>query len=142
MLVIWKLDRLGRNLKHLIATVDALTKCGVGFKVLQGNQIDTSTSTGKLNFGLFALLAEFERDVIRESTVAGFAAARARGRKGGRKPVLTPVKLRRAQAAMSHRDTSVSALCEELQVSTSTLYAYVTPAGDLTDKGEALLRKH
>jgi DNA invertase Pin-like site-specific DNA recombinase len=142
VLVIWKLDRLGRNLKHLIATVEDLTKRGVGFKVLQGNQIDTSTPTGKLNFRLFAMLAEFERDVIRERTLAGLAAARARGRKGGRKPVLTVAKLRRAQAAMSHRDTSVSALCEELQVSTSTLYAYVTPAGELTTKGEALLRKH
>jgi DNA invertase Pin-like site-specific DNA recombinase len=139
MLVIWKLDRLGRNLKHLIATVEDLTGRGVGFRVLQGNQIDTSTATGKLNFGIFALLAEFERDIIRERTIAGLAAARARGRKGGRRPAFTPSMLRRAQAAMAMRDTSVSALCEEIGVSTASLYRYVTPEGKLTTKGAALL---
>ncbi len=83
VLVIWKLDRLGRNLKHLIETVEDLTKRGVGFKVLQGAPVDTTTSQGKLMFTMFAALAEFERDVIRERTLAGLASARARGRKGG-----------------------------------------------------------
>jgi DNA invertase Pin-like site-specific DNA recombinase len=141
ILVIWKLDRLGRNLKHLISTVEDLTKRGVGFKVLQGNQIDTSTPTGKLNFGLFALLAEFERDIIRERTIAGLAAARARGKKGGRKPIFTPSKLRQAQAGMANRDQSVSELCRELKVSVPVLYRYVRPDGQLTERGEALLRK-
>lgn len=142
VLVIWKLDRLGRNLKHLISFVEDLTKRGVGFKVLQGNQIDTTTATGKLNFGLFALLAEFERDIIRERTIAGLAAARAKGRKGGRKPAFTPSKLHRPQLPWpTDRDTSVSVLCEELSVSTAALYRYVTPTGSLTDRGEALLRK-
>ena len=140
VLVIWRLDRLGRNLKHLVAVVEDLSKRGVGFRVITGAPIDTTTPQGKLMFAIFAGLAEFERDVIRERTMAGLAAARARGRKGGRKPVLTAAKLRRAQAAMSHRDTSVSALCDELEVSTSTLYAYVTPSGALTERGELLLR--
>ena len=78
--------------------------------------------------------------MIRERTIAGLAAARARGRKGGRRHVLTPSKLRRAQAAMQHRDTSVSGLCKELEIAVSTLYMYVTPSGDLTDKGQALLK--
>ena len=139
VLVIWKLDRLGRNLKHLIETVDDLSKRGVGFKVLHGAPIDTRTSQGKLMFTMFAALAEFERDVIRERTIAGLAAARARGRKGGRKTVFTPSKLRRAAAAMSHKDTSVTALCEELGVSRSALYRYVAPDGTFTEDGKRLL---
>src|SRR3954471_17249112 len=83
MLVVWKLDRLGRSLKHLIETVTALSNRGVGFRSLQ-EAIDTTTSGGKLIFHVFGALAEFERDIIRERTVAGLAAARARGRKRGR----------------------------------------------------------
>lgn len=141
VLVIWKLDRLGRNLKHLIETVEELTKRGVGFKVLHGAPVDTTTSQGKLMFTMFAALAEFERDVIRERTIAGLASARARGRKGGRKPVFTPSKLRRAQAAMANRDTHVTELCEELGVSRAALYNYVKPTGELTERGQALIGK-
>ena len=95
-LVVWKLDRLGRNLKHLVNTVHDLNKREIGFKVLtgQGAQIDTSTSQGKLVFGIFAALAEFERDLIVERTNAGLASARARGRKGGARYKMTPAKLR------------------------------------------------
>jgi DNA invertase Pin-like site-specific DNA recombinase len=132
VLVIWKLDRLGRNLKHLMATVEDLTKRGVGFKVLSGAPIDTTTSQGKLMFTMFAALTEFERDVIRERTVAGLAAARARGRTGGRKPKMTAAKIRLAQAAMASRDTNAQALCDELGVSRTTLYRHVTAAGELT----------
>src|SRR6201991_1484268 len=85
VLVIWKLDRLGRNLKHLVNTVHELTERGIGFKVLTGAPIDTTTPAGKLTFAIFAGLAEFERDLIRERTIAGLEAARARGRKGGRR---------------------------------------------------------
>ncbi len=141
VLVIWKLDRLGRNLKHLFEVVEDLTKRGVGFKVLNGAPVDTTTSQGKLMFTMFAALAEFERDVIRERTIAGLAAARARGRKGGRKPVFTPSKLRRAQAAMASRDTHVAELCDELGVSRAALYNHVSPDGKLTLRGEALLRR-
>lgn len=142
ILVIYKLDRLGRDLKHLITVVEDLTKRGVGFKVLSGAPIDTTTSQGKLMFTMFAALAEFERDVIRERTIAGLAAARARGRNGGRRSVFTPSKLRRAQAAMSHRDTNVVDLCKELEVSRACLYNHVKPDGQLTERGEAILRKH
>jgi len=135
-LVIWKLDRLGRNLKHLIETVEDLNKRGVNFKVIQGNQIDTSTPTGKLNFRLFAMLAEFERDVIRERTIAGLEAARARGNKGGRISAFTPSMLRRGQAALKAKDISVTALCDELGVSRTSLYRNLTADGELTDIGK------
>jgi DNA invertase Pin-like site-specific DNA recombinase len=92
-------------------------------------------------FTMFGALAEFEPDVIRERTIAGLAVARARGRVGGRKPVFTAPKLRRAQAAMASRDTHVTELCEELGVSPAALYNYVRPNGDLTGRGQALLAK-
>ena len=86
-LVVWKLDRLGRDLHHLVSVVQELMERGVGLRVLagQGAQIDTTTPAGRLVFGIFAALAEFERELIRERTLAGLEAARARGRKGGRK---------------------------------------------------------
>jgi DNA invertase Pin-like site-specific DNA recombinase len=95
-LVVWKLDRLGRSLRHLVNVVFDLTNQGVGFKVLtgQGAAIDTTTPAGKLVFGIFASLAEFERDLISERTRAGLASARARGRKGGRRPKKVVVGLR------------------------------------------------
>ena len=109
VLVVWKLDRLGRNLAHLVNTVQDLSARGVGLRVLAGRgaQIDTTTAAGRLVFGIFAALAEFERELIRERTVAGLKAARARGRKGGRKFALSKAQVRLAQAAMAHRDTSV-----------------------------------
>ena len=108
VLVVWKLDRLGRNLAHLVNTVQDLSTRGVGLRVLagQGAQIDTTTAAGRLVFGIFAALAEFERELIRERTLAGLKAARARGRKGGRKFALSKAQVRLAQAAMAHRDTS------------------------------------
>jgi DNA invertase Pin-like site-specific DNA recombinase len=140
VLVVWKLDRLGRSLKHLVTTIDDLTNREIGFKVLTGAAIDTTTSQGRLVFGIFASLAEFERELIRERVMAGLAAARARGRNGGRKPALTPAKLRLAQAAMSKRDTVVSELCKELGVCRSTIYKHVTAKGELTDAGQSLLK--
>ena len=102
-LVVWKLDRLGRDLKHLVTLVDALRKRQVGFKVLtgQGAQIDTTTPNGKLVFGIFAALAEYERELIVERTNAGLRAARARGRLGGRPRKMTCATLRMAMSAMS-----------------------------------------
>ena len=110
MLVVWKLDRLGRNFAHLVNTVQDLSARGVGLRVLAGDgaQIDTTTAAGRLVFGIFAELAEFERELIRERTVAGLKAARARGRKGGRKFALSKAQVRLADAAMAPRDTSVS----------------------------------
>lgn len=141
VLVVWKLDRLGRDLRHLVNTAQDLADRGIGFKVLagQGAEIDTTTASGKLIFGIFAALAEFERELIRERTRAGAAAARARGRKGGRRFDLTKAQVRLAQAAMQNRDTKVSALCEELGVTRSTLYRYVGPSGELREHGERVL---
>ena len=141
VLVVWKLDRLGRSLHHLVNTVSDLSELGVGLKVLtgQGAQIDTTTSAGRLSFGIFAALAEFESELIRERTMAGLAAARARGRKGGRKFALTKAQVRLAQAAMSNRDTSVADLCGELGIKPVTLYRYVDPNGKLRDYGRRVL---
>jgi DNA invertase Pin-like site-specific DNA recombinase len=137
VLVIWKLDRLGRSLQHLVQVVADLTKRGVGLKVItgQGAQIDTTTAAGRLSFGIFASLAEFESELIRERTMAGLQAARARGRHGGRRFALTKAQIRLAQAAMANRDTSVAQLCKELGVKPVTLYRYVDPIGKLRDHG-------
>src|ERR1700731_1151094 len=130
-LLVWKLDRLGRNLRHLVNTVHELASRGVGFKVLTGHgaSIDTTTAAGKMVFGIFAALSEFERELISERTKAGLASARARGRKGGRKPKMTPAKLRLAAAAMGKRGTVVGDLCQELGITRSTIYRYVSPTG-------------
>lgn len=126
-LVVWKLDRLGRSLSDLIETVQDLEKRGVNFKVLMGHgaQIDTSTASGKLIFSIFAAMAEFERAQISERTKAGLAAAKKRGRVGGRKTVMTPNKIKIAKAAMAEDDCNVSALCRELGVSRATLYRHI-----------------
>lgn len=141
VLVIWKLDRMGRSLNHLVKTTTLLSERGVGLKVLtgQGAQIDTTTAAGRLSFGIFAALAEFESELIRERTMAGLQAARARGRKGGRKFALTKTQVRMAQAAMANRDTSVSELCNELGVKPVTLYRYVDPKGNLREYGKRVL---
>jgi len=142
-LVVWKLDRLGRDLAHLVATVRDLEARGVGFRVLagQGAEIDTRTAGGRLIFGIFAALAEFERDLLRERVNAGLAAARARGRHGGAPYKMTPAKLRLAQAAMGKPETSVSALCRELGISSQTLYRHVAPTGDLRPDGLRMISK-
>ena len=141
VLVIWKLDRLGRSLHHLVKTATLLCDRGIGLKVLtgQGAAIDTTTAAGRLSFGIFAALAEFESELIRERTMAGLQAARARGRKGGRTLSLTKAQVRMIQAAMAHRDTSVSKLCRELRISPVTLYRYVDPRGNLRDHGKRVI---
>lgn len=140
-LVIWKLDRLGRDLRHLVNTVAELTAREVGLKVLagEGAAIDTSTANGRLIFGIFAALAEFERELIVERTKAGLAAARARGRKGGRPFKMTPAKLRLAQAAMSKPETRVGDLCAEIGITRQTLYRFVDPKGQLRAEGKRML---
>lgn len=142
-LIVWKLDRLGRDLRHLVNIVHDLTERGVGLKVLtgQGAAIDTTTASGKLVFGIFAALAEFERELISERTVAGLAAARARGRKGGRPYKMTRAKVRLAMAAMGQPETNVAALCEELGITRQTLYRHVSPTGELRPDGEKLLNE-
>ncbi len=142
-LVTWKLDRLGRDLRHLVNLVHDLTGRGVGLKVLagQGANLDTTTANGRLVFGIFAALAEFERELIIERTHAGLASARARGRSGGRPFKMTAAKLRLAQAAMGQPGTKISELCAELGVSRQTLYRHVTPTGELRPDGLSFLSR-
>ncbi len=133
-LVIWRLDRLGRSLKHLIHLVEQLDKREVGLKSLQEN-IDTTTSGGRLVFHLFGALAEFERTLIRERTQAGVKAARARGRKGGRPKLLEPNK--RELAIRLHREQkhSIAEICAMMGISKSTLYNYLAESfNDATSK--------
>lgn len=141
-LLVWKLDRLGRNLTHLVKLIDELHEREVELKVLKGEgaSIDTTTATGKLVFGIFAALAEFERELISERTRAGLNAARARGRTGGRRHTMTPAKVNLAAAAMSNKETVVNDLCRELEITRQTLYRYVSPAGKLRESAKQLLK--
>lgn len=124
VLVVWKLDRLGRSLKHLIDVVTGLNDRGVGFKSLK-ESIDTTTSSGKLIFHIFGALAEFEREIIRERTQAGLKAAKARGRKGGRPRKMTKKKIEMAQTLYDADKLSVDEICKELGISRGTLYRYI-----------------
>ena len=123
-LVVWRLDRLGRSLRHLIDTVGALSERGVGFKSLQ-ESIDTTTAGGKLVFHVFGALAEFERDLLRERTMAGLAAARARGRKGGRPSVMTAEKITMARQLYDSRLYTVEAIAQSLNVSRASIYRHL-----------------
>ncbi len=129
-LVVWRLDRLARSLKQLIETVEALEPRGMGLRSLT-EAIDTTTSGGRLVFHIFAALAEFERSIIRERTVAGLAAARARGRTGGRPPALTGKDLAAARALLRDKTISVEEVARRLNVAPSTLYRHL-PGGRST----------
>jgi len=121
-LVVWRLDRLGRSLKHLIEVVAALAERGIGFKSLT-EQIDTTTPGGKMIFHVFGALAEFERDLIRERTHAGLAAARARGRLGGRpRKLADPKELELARALYAGGQADIPTICRTLGISRATLY--------------------
>ncbi len=126
-LVVWKLDRLARSLKQLIETVEDLEQRGLGFRSLT-EAIDTTTAGGKLVFHIFAALAEFERSIIRERTSAGLAAARARGRKGGRPPALSESDLQEAHALLKDPGITVDQVAKRLGVAASTLYRHL-PGG-------------
>ncbi|MDQ2785559.1 MAG: recombinase family protein [Chloroflexota bacterium] len=128
VLVVWRLDRLGRSLKYLIEVITRLHERGIGFRSLT-EQIDTTTSGGKLIFHVFGALAEFERDIIRERTQAGLASARARGRMGGRpKKIGTPAKVAMAKALYADKLHSVAEICKSVGVSRATLYRYLDPS--------------
>jgi DNA invertase Pin-like site-specific DNA recombinase len=122
-LIVWKLDRLGRSLQHLIETVQELQKQGIGFRSLQ-ESIDTTTSGGKLIFHVFGALAEFERDIIRDRTMAGLASARSRGRKGGRPRAMTEAMAEVAPTLWQDPKHTVKEICEALQISEATFYRY------------------
>ena len=126
-LVVWRLDRLGRSLKHLIDTLKGFHDKGIEFKSLTEN-IDTSTPTGMLMFHLIGALAEFERNLIRERTIAGLEAARARGHNGGRPKIGETETKRMARKLYSDKSNSVKDICKSLRISKATLYRYVNEA--------------
>ena len=124
-LVVWKLDRLGRSIQHLIESINALKEKGIGFRSLQVS-IDTQTSGGKLVFHIFSALAEFERDLIRERTSAGLEAARARGRNGGRpKSINEPKNIALLKKMHADHNYSINDICKTLDISRSTFYRYL-----------------
>ena len=140
-LVLWKLDRLGRDLRHLVNTVEDLRTRGVGLKVLAGAgaQIDTTTANGRLAFGIFGAFAEFERELIAERTHDGLAAARARGRLGGRPRKMNRATLLMAMAAMRDPAAVAAEVAKRLGITTTTLYAYVNGDGTAKALGQAVL---
>ena len=143
-LVIWKLDRLGRDLKHLINLVDDLNNQNIGLQVLSGSgaQIDTTTANGRLVFGIFAALAEFERELIRERTQAGLAAARARGRKGGRPRKMNKNTLILAMKALKDRKMTVQQVAKMFNMTTTTLYVYLNGDGTTKESGKKILEEN
>lgn len=130
VIVVWKLDRLGRSLKHLVDLVAELNERNIGLRSLN-DPIDTTTAQGRLVFNIFASLAEFEREIIRERTNAGLAAARARGKKGGRRPGLSEEAQRKARIAESYYNegVQVNQIAQDLQISKATLYKYLRYRG-------------
>jgi DNA invertase Pin-like site-specific DNA recombinase len=128
-LIVWRLDRFGRSLKDLVTKVERLRDKDVGFKSLKEN-IDTTSSAGKLQFHIFSALAEFERDLNRERTMAGLRAARARGRVGGRPRALSDEELPQVQTLMQNPNISTRQICERFEISKATLYRYVGPNGE------------
>lgn len=123
VLTVWRLDRLGRSVRHLTTVVNELAEKEIGFRSLTEG-IDTTTPAGKFIFHVFAALAEFEREIIRERTFAGLAAARARGRKGGRRPKMTPAKLATARALYDGRAHTLGQIAAVVGVSRTTLYRH------------------
>jgi len=129
VLVVWKLDRLGRSLKHLMEVIQGLEQRGIGFRSLQ-ESLDTTTSGGRLIFHVFGALAEFERDLIRERTQAGLASARARGRLGGRPRVMDAKQAAIAQSLRQDPQRTVKEICETLGISSATFYRYTRSPED------------
>jgi len=127
VLIVWRLDRLARSLRHLLQLIDELTSRGVGFRSLT-ESIDTTTATGRLVLHLFGALGEFERDLLRERTAAGLEAAAARGRRGGRPAAMTPAKLAAARALLADGQHSVGQAAAAVGVSRATLYRHCRPA--------------
>lgn len=131
-LVVWRLDRLGRSLRHLLEVITGLAERGVGFRSLTEN-IDTTTSGGRLIFHVFGALAEFEREIIRDRTQAGLSAARARGRTGGRPPVMTPDQVKAARQMYEQRELTVAEIGRVLGVSRTTVYRTLARTATTSD---------
>jgi len=139
VLVVWKLDRLGRRLSKLIELVESLQEKGIGFKVLagQGAAIDTTNPSGKLVFSIFAALAEYERELISERTKAGLDAARARGRVGGRPPKLDTNQILMLASMHKNRNVPIDDICATLNITRKTMYKYLGQARELLKEQEA-----
>jgi DNA invertase Pin-like site-specific DNA recombinase len=135
-IVVWRLDRLGRSIKHLIELATVLEERGIGLRSLQ-EQIDTTTANGRLVFHVFGALAEFERSLLSERTRAGLAAARARGRRGGRPPTVTPDKLELARRLVDERKMTMQQIADALGVGRSTLYRALDTAPSTTSQKQA-----
>lgn len=140
-LVVWKLDRLGRDLKHLVGLMEELNHRQIGLKVLAGAgaHIDTTTANGRFVFGIFAALAEFEAELIRERTQAGLTAARARGRVGGRPRKMTTATLKMAMVALADPTNNATDVARRLGLTRTTLYMYVNGDGSVKEIGQRLL---
>jgi DNA invertase Pin-like site-specific DNA recombinase len=123
-LVVWRLDRLGRSLRHLIDTITELQERGIGFKSLT-ESIDTTTTGGRLVFNIFGALAEFEREIIRERTQAGLQSARARGRSGGRRKALTQKQVNQLRQLAADKNHTVEDICKTFGIGRTTFYRYV-----------------
>ncbi len=126
ILIVWRLDRLGRSMSHLVSLIEDLKQRGISFKSLCDGAIDTTTASGELIFNIFSSLAQFERKLIQERTKAGLAAARARGKKGGRKKVLeTDPKVLTARKMHQNHKMSINDICNILKISRATFYRYL-----------------
>lgn len=126
-LIVWRLDRLGRSLAHLISVIQDLKDRGIGFKSIQDGAINTTTASGELIFNIFASLAQFERSLIVERTSAGLRAARARGRVGGRRPVpVTDPRVKTAKRMSKDKNVSIEEICRSLSCSRATYYRYLS----------------
>ena len=140
-LVLWKLDRLGRNLKQLVRTVDRIKRAGVNLRILTGPATgDTSDSRARFIFEVFAALAELEREIIHERTRAGLVSARARGRNGGR-PSVPLASILRAADMLKNPDASVRVVAKKTGISRSSLYRYVAPDGELRPAAKEMLNR-
>jgi DNA invertase Pin-like site-specific DNA recombinase len=139
-LIVWRLDRLGRSMLHLVTVIAELGQRQVGFRSLCDGALDTTTATGDLVFHIFSALAQFERRLIQERTRAGLAAARARGKHGGRRPLRADVpQVRMAQTLATDRRVTVAEICKSLRISRATFYRYVAlarQAAEDTGRGE------
>lgn len=125
-LVVWRLDRLGRSMHHLVELIEELRNRGIGFRSVSNGPIDTTSPSGELIFHIFSALAQFERRLIQERTKAGLASARARGRRGGRPPIdLEEVKVRAARKLHDDHTLNIDDICNTLHISRSTYYRYI-----------------
>lgn len=130
-IVVWRLDRLGRSLPHLVSVVKELSEKGIHFRSLSEGLIDTTSASGEFLFNIFSILAQFERRLIQERTKAGLKSARARGKKGGRPRSMTAQKVKMASKLMQDTENCISDICATLNVSKRTLYRYVGPNGEI-----------